>query len=67
VGMYGFATSTCVAIDSTTTQCIYESSTSTPMYVQDAGGVSYGLAWVVFFLTMIFLGMVWNVLPFSKL
>lgn len=41
-------------------------ATSTPLYVQDAGNVSYGLAWIVFFLAMIFLGMVWNALPYNR-
>jgi len=41
-------------------------ATSTPLYVQDAGNLSYGLAWITFFLAMIFLGMVWNAMPFTK-
>lgn len=41
-------------------------ATSTPLYIQDAGNLSYGLAWIVFFLSMIFLGMVWNALPFKS-
>jgi hypothetical protein len=40
-------------------------ATSTPLYIQDAGNISYGLAWLVFFAAMIFLGMVWNALPFN--
>lgn len=64
--MYQFATSTCSVVDATTTLCVYVSSTSTPLYIQDSGNISYGLGWVVFFLCMIFLGMVWNVMPFSN-
>jgi len=41
-------------------------ATNTPLYIQDAGNISYGLAWIVFFLAMILLGMVWNAMPFQK-
>jgi len=64
--MYPYATSTCVAIDASTSQCVYVSSTSTPQYFQDAGNLSYVMGWIVFFLAMIFLGMVWNALPFNR-
>jgi len=64
--MYGFATSTCTALDATTSVCVYESATSTPLFIQDSGNLSYGLAWIIFFLAMIFLGMVWNAVPFLK-
>jgi len=59
-GMYEFATSTCTILDATTTQCIYVSSTSTPLYIQDAGNISYGIAWLIFLNMFIFLGLLWN-------
>jgi len=61
-----YATTTCQVLNASTTECISVQSTSSPMYVQDAGNLQYAIAWVVFFNAMIFLGMVWNITPFNK-
>jgi hypothetical protein len=34
--------------------------TSTPMYVQDSGDLTFELLWVIFFLSIIFMGVVFN-------
>jgi len=50
-----YATSTCTAVSSTTTECVYSQITHSPLLVQDAGNVSFGIAIIM---TMLAVGMV---------
>jgi len=50
-----YATTTCTRLDATTTECVARISTTTPILVQDAGNVSFGLALIfgVLFLAVV--------------
>jgi len=60
--MYDVFNSICTFVDATTTTCVYQASTSSPLYIQDAGNISYGIAWLIFFQCLVFLGMIWNMI-----
>jgi len=61
-----YATSTCTLLTASTSECVYSQSTSTPLYVQDAGNVSFGLAIIITLLVIMFTAFVFNSFGGSK-
>lgn len=55
-----FATSTCTVLDASTSQCVYMEGTSTPLMVQDAGNISFGLAIIIVLLATMFVAFLFN-------
>jgi len=61
-----FATSTCTVLTASTTQCVYMQASTTPLFVQDSGNVSFGLAIIITLLVTMHGAFIFNSFGGSK-
>ena len=54
------STTTCIVTATSATSTVRGGATTSPLYIQDTGNISWGLSIIIFLLSFIFLGFVFN-------